>query len=1146
MKQENQDFIPQKLKRNNHFTERQSPSILHILPMGHTNGMITKPSPNNISHHQQQQQQQQPAANHRPVTSCSHCRQHKIKCDAHQNFPSPCSRCTKYGLHCEVDPQFKPKKGSQLQLMRRDLDDLKVKVNYIMNNENILFKHINEISPINKDLMMSRNFNNFDTPRDITTQTDGSIMSPYQNSLDQSHTPNTHFNPVNHTTDNIPIQNNVTSNVPESKMGPNSKNQSTKISVQTYLVTEPTLLNKNNNIDDLKRTNSNVSNVSTIHSKHAIGDNENGLPNTLQLALQRGARIDENVIAQVKSNSTAPQQMVNSVANANSNDMDTVKSSKKSPVVLTTETLNPLPSPYNNIDEFVLGDVHISIDTATRLHTIFVTDYLPYFPIMYTNSVTELYSQSQLLFWTVMLTACLSDPEPTLYNKLSVVIKQLAIETCWMRTPRSTHITQALLILCIWPLPNQKVLDDCSYRFVGLAKSLSYQLGLHRGEFITEFTRSQTSMPNAEKWRTRTWLGIYFAELCWASILGLPPTSKTDYLVENALKCRVEEDAVEPTTSEPDTTDKNSNDANDNTNDESKMHLPSRFKKMISLSHFQLKLCNVMGSSVTSPDGLIGPKERAGVLSVLNKELNELANVSNFETSTDVNIYYLYVRLMVYCFAFFPETPIEDQAKYITDSYLCATKIVTLLTKLLEVHQLISLPIFVRQSATFSALILFKLQLTPLLPNQYLNSARQSIVTVHRLFRNQLTAWATVENDISRTASMLEKLNLVLITHSEVFVEESGVISRMRSHLTGSLFYDLVWCVHEARRREMDPKYNEAAIKNAKDKRKLKNKNKNDNSNWDKKLYPLPLYNHITRDDFKTITQTTPGGTTVTTLVPTKTALKHAEELARTNDKKDSAIEINGIPLFMLDETGSVKIDDVLAQGNMGMVASHLANSNKHDHYSDMGDSTHGSQSNTTLGTPNSDYGSYYHNSTHNGNGSSGKASHGTNRSASNTGSLFSSNSSTSAPTTNISQYTGGSIEQTNKNQPFNSAPFRNQPDSNSNNLNSYLNSNKKRQASQQDNSPQANNNKVRNNSSGVNGMSKTQNSKKGSITNYNKTNGNNKNNNNIQNKNTNNNDVFVNPINDFFQQQGAGWTEGNLSNDDFFGWFDINMEPEF
>ena len=31
-----------------------------------------------------------------------------------------------------------------------------------------------------------------------------------------------------------------------------------------------------------------------------------------------------------------------------------------------------------------------------------------------------------------------------------------------------------------------------------------------------------------------------------------------------------------------------------------------------------------------------------------------------------------------------------------------------------------------------------------------------------------------------------------------------------------------------------------------------------------------------------------------------------------------------------------------------------------------------------------------------------------------------------------------------------------------------------------------------------------------------------------------------------FFQQQSTGWIEGNSVNDDFLGWFDMNMEPEF
>ena len=81
---------------------------------------------------------------------------------------------------------------------------------------------------------------------------------------------------------------------------------------------------------------------------------------------------------------------------------------------------------------------------------------------------------------------------------------------------------------------------------------------------------------------------------------------------------------------------------------------------------------------------------------------------------------------------------------------------------------LITLPIYVRQTIRFSWLILFKLQLNSLVINIYLVSTKKSIVTVHGLFRNQLSAWSLVENDITRTATMLEKANMILITHPQV------------------------------------------------------------------------------------------------------------------------------------------------------------------------------------------------------------------------------------------------------------------------------------------------------------------------------------------------------------------------------------------
>lgn len=974
----------------------------------------------------------QTTLHHRPVTSCTHCRQHKIKCDANQKYPQPCTRCKKFDLYCEVDPRFTPKKGSQMQIMRKDIDELKVKVNRLLSNEALLLDLL-KVNSEDKSILSQ-----IDTPQATTAQIQGSNAALHRLNEQSNHM-------------DLP------------KLSGNE--QFSKVPIYNTL-----------SKDSSKTTSENVS---------PTGSNEQIRP-TKQLSL---SPMNGN---EVSKNGSALTSIVTNSAN-------------KSPAHATvTTTLPPIPSPFtselDSINEFIIGDIHLSLEKANQLHSVFVKDYLPYLPIMFTKSVAELYSQSRLLFWTVMSTACLSDPEPSLYIKLSPLLKQLAIERCWLQTPRSTHISQALIILSIWPLPNQKVLDDCSYRFVNLAKSLSYQLGLHRGEFIYEFTRNQTLMPNAKKWRTRTWLGIFFSEICWSTILGLPPTSQTDYLVE-----------IAKTAEEMDEKDferdimNNINDDYDNSKPYT-FKLPSRFKKLICLASFQMKLCNVMGSSVISSDGLIEPKDRAGSLAVLERELEVINKNLKFESDIVVHIYYLYVRLNVCCFAFLPHTPIEDQAQYVTKAYLCATKCITLVSKLLEERPLISLPIYIRQSITFSGLILFKLQLNPLIINKYLNSARQSIVTVHRLFRNQLSAWAAVENDISRTASMLEKSNMILITHPEVFTDGVGIISRIRSHLTGSLFYDFVWCVHEARRREMDPNCNHS---------------KDNEKKIRMKLYPLPLYNQILKEDFQTVTQTTPNGTTVTTLIPTQDALKHAEEVAKTKtDKEHSVMTINGIPLSMLDETGSVKNYESLFQRNgidwsetsMSSPASTVASYSASSVGNERNDSIHGhSMGNMPPGRDGVPYGS----------NPLSPMAHSLNRMR-NPKSLF---GPSERPSPIMSTTTPGIVSGPSPSPHRKSSASFSQAKTMANDLQLY---NSQHDTMGQDMTTEQLNR---------DGSIQTHTGEAADSSKRKK-----------KNKRLNPEEALeASYLNDFFQQQSLGWTEGNLNTDDLFGWFDnVNMQPEF
>lgn len=843
-------------------------------------------------------------AGHRPVTSCTHCRQHKIKCNASERFPAQCSRCERMGLKCEIDPQFRPKKGSQIQSLKNDVDELRSKIEFLTRNEKliaqVLQKHVpNQIKGNNNG-----SFNNENT--DSNTATTNLITVNHTNKISNNIEEDEIHNKGNH----IHSHNNNSS-------GSSSSGNSSSINISNSNIINrigDTETNINSNITIENIGNKAAANARNINGRSTTSPktNNSGSPT---LIAKTHLQTEPTLLSlhTERSNSTP---LINDSA-LHKSDLNpalkaAIRHTVESPAQFTTPTETKLTTKVNTssisyeninnklsnvpISEFNLGDVKISIGKASELHERFIKNYLPFLPIMISNSCEELYQQSQLLFWTVMLTACLSDPDPTLYNSLSSLIKQLAIETCWIRTPRSTHIVQSLLILGTWPLPNQKVLDDCSYRFVCLAKSLSLQLGLHRGKFMTEFTRTQVTLPDAEKWRSRTWLAVFFSEQFWSSNLGLPPSLQTDFILEDA---RIDQS------------------------------LPKNFRCFICLSIFQAKLVNIMGLNVNSPDGLMEPKNRAISLHILERELERL----KFKLQIDdlvVEIYYLYVKLMICLFSFLPETPSEDQSKYITIAFHSATRIVTIISKLLENKQLTEYPIYVRHSVTTAALVLFRLHLTSYLSSKFVDSARQSVVTVHRLFRNMLAAWKDVENDISRTATVLEKLNYVIITHPELFKndENESIIARMRSHLTGSLFYDLVWNIHEARRRTLLEKQqseeedhiigNDFNLKRNSNGNGIGNNNHNNNNidnfvskkdkskkkNGDQPL-PLPFYNQITKDDFTAITTTTPNGTTVTKLVPTDQAISNAK-LRQEREGLKEVREINGIPIMMLEATGAM------------------------------------------------------------------------------------------------------------------------------------------------------------------------------------------------------------------------------------------------
>lgn len=468
----------------------------------------------------------------RPVRSCTHCRQQKIKCNALETYPEPCTRCAKMDRKCVVDPSFRPQKGGQVQLLRDDISSLKQQL--------AALQRISTTSPESaSDMSPARSVPDTEG-RQLTAQSPQSPTS---------------------TVSNLP------SFATLSKTSLSSKAFPVDMDSNSRVLSGDSLPNKHHN---------------PSVSLHPIADTSESQKSPLVYSMSPSLGKGSAPISKILSTQPGSPPIIDTNRPGDKIPDDNIHASRQASSVASSSAEHT---------GYIMGDVMLTYERAEELHQRFMTDYLPFLPIIQSNSAAELYRQSQLLFWTVCLTASLSEPVPTLYNSLCSLIKQLAIETCWIQTPRSTHIVQALLILGNWPLPNEKVLDDCSYRFITLAKALAMQLGLHRGKFIYEFSRTQVSLPDAEKWRTRTWISIFIAEQVWCANLGLPPNMPMDYLLEES---------------------------------RSDTSLPSSFRCLASLAMFCSKLVNLLGSSVTSPDGTLEPKYRFSTLGILEQELDRL------------------------------------------------------------------------------------------------------------------------------------------------------------------------------------------------------------------------------------------------------------------------------------------------------------------------------------------------------------------------------------------------------------------------------------------------------------------------------------------------------------------------------------------
>ncbi|KAF1839013.1 hypothetical protein BDW02DRAFT_564352 [Decorospora gaudefroyi] len=63
---------------------------------------------------------------HRPVRTCTQCKQVKLRCDSKEKFPAPCTRCTTRNLQCIVDSSFRRTPArKRVEEMAKELEALR-------------------------------------------------------------------------------------------------------------------------------------------------------------------------------------------------------------------------------------------------------------------------------------------------------------------------------------------------------------------------------------------------------------------------------------------------------------------------------------------------------------------------------------------------------------------------------------------------------------------------------------------------------------------------------------------------------------------------------------------------------------------------------------------------------------------------------------------------------------------------------------------------------------------------------------------------------------------------------------------------------------------------------------------------------------
>lgn len=438
------------------------------------------------------------------------------------------------------------------------------------------------------------------------------------------------------------------------------------------------------------------------------------------------------------------------------------------------------------------------IDEAHILLKNYETNFNPILPILpedFFNTINffTFIQENELLFWCIMLVSYLNTPLPglaTKYQHLGQHIPELVVAKCWLLTPRLVYTIAALLVLTTWPLPNNrlKISDNVLVKYISVMKLLALQFGLHKLEFILEFSH-KTDVNVAREVnlndliRERMYKFININLNYWLIFLGLSNTNYNGFTQDYIINQATTKDLSTPRS-------------------DTDLYL----NMLLKVSMVQLKLnCNMNdliaadseafpgGDSVFS--GYQANTARAINLHAYETILGDLQNHWRFPKgwAQMIGTSLEYLKLQVYIYLFAPQ-PLVTVAEY----KRCVVRAVALLFAIVDALvelglSYAQLPVHYRFPVELAVEVLLRVYKLPLLDlvNDYqlvkskFRQAMEYIVDPRWLFATQRLALILRKFDAVDNRFIVAQLPLFFL------------IRRMKNYLVSSLTFEMIWIIYE-------------------------------------------------------------------------------------------------------------------------------------------------------------------------------------------------------------------------------------------------------------------------------------------------------------------------------------------------------------